>query len=384
MRPSDLAMDDAKLMREAIGLASGGLGSVSPNPTVGCLIVRDGMIVGTGCHERYGGPHAEANALAEAGSRAAGATAYVTLEPCNHFGKTPPCSRALIDAGIARAVVAVEDPHAEAAGGIVAMREAGIEVTLGVERSAAVLAAAPYLKWVRTGRPVVHLKVASTLDGRIAGPVGRRDRITGIESRRVVQRLRAESDAVMVGYRTVHADDPLLLPAGAEARGARQPLRVVLDPHCSTSPGSQLARTAEGGTPVLALVGPGADASRRRAIEAAGVETCQVASAAGGGLDLGGVLDVLGERSVQSVLVEPGLRLATALVAGGRVDRLSAFIAPRLMGADGMSMLGELGLDSVERAIDLVGVSWASAGADAHLSAWMPGLAWLRELMGED
>ncbi|MGI6351272.1 MAG: bifunctional diaminohydroxyphosphoribosylaminopyrimidine deaminase/5-amino-6-(5-phosphoribosylamino)uracil reductase RibD [Armatimonadota bacterium] len=381
MRPLDDPERDAELMREAIGLASGGAGRVSPNPMVGCLIVRDGMIVGAGYHERYGGPHAEANALADAAGRAEGATAYVTLEPCNHCGKTPPCAGALIRSRVARVVVALHDPNPEATGGIEALRRAGIQVDVGVEATAAALGNAPYLKWRLTGLPLVHIKLATTLDGRIAGPSGRRDIITGPEARGAVQRLRAEADAVLVGYRTVAADDPLLLATDPSLGPVRQPLRVVLDPLCSTPTVSRLAQTASDDAPVLLLVAPEAPVEARQAAETAGMEAAPIARDVTGGLDLREALAHLGERGVQSVLVEPGHRLATSLLLGRWVDRVTLYIAPRLMGEQGLSALGDLGLATASEAIALDQPLWQQVGRDVRLTGWIPGLDWLERAL---
>lgn len=370
-------------MREAIGLSSGGLGRVSPNPLVGCLILRDGMIVGAGYHERYGAPHAEASALADAGERAAGATAYVTLEPCNHYGKTPPCTQALVRAGVTRVVVALRDPNPAAAGGAEALRQAGIQVDLGVEALAAALGNAPYLKWRLTGMPLVHVKIATTLDGRIAGPQGRRDPISGPEARAAVQRLRAESDAVLVGYRTVAADDPLLLATDPALGPVRQPLRVVLDPECRTPVSSRLAQTAGEDAPVLLLVAPDAPVAACQAATAAGMDCLRIPRGPGCGLDLAVVFAHLGERSLQSVLVEPGQRLATSLLVGRWVDRITAYIAPRIMGSQGLSAVGELGLSSASEAVALDQPVWQSVGHDVCLAGWSPGLEWLGRALPE-
>lgn len=383
MRPlADTSRDD-ELMREAVGLASSGAGRVSPNPLVGCLIVRDGVIIGAGYHERLGGPHAEANALADAGARARGATAYVTLEPCAHYGRTPPCSRALIEAGIARVVVALRDPNPLAAGGIRALKQAGIQVDIGVEAASAALGNAPYLKWCLTGRPLVHLKVATTVDGRITGPSGHREAISGAEARSAVQRLRAVSDAVLVGYRTVAADDPLLLVSDPSISIRRQPLRVVLDPGCLTPLDSRLARTCSPDAPVLLFVGPQASPEACRRAEESGFEIHTLPCDPSGGLDLDAALALLATRDLQSVLVEPGRRLATSLLRGRLVDRLTIYVAPRMMGGEGLPMLDQLGLTCAEDAIELDRPIWQPLGRDVALAAWMPNLPWLGRVLTE-
>ncbi|MGE0486085.1 MAG: bifunctional diaminohydroxyphosphoribosylaminopyrimidine deaminase/5-amino-6-(5-phosphoribosylamino)uracil reductase RibD [Gammaproteobacteria bacterium] len=320
---------DRVFLREAIELAREGRYSVSPNPAVGCILVRDGEVVGHGFHARAGEGHAEVVALAAAGARAQGATAYVTLEPCNHHGRTGPCSEALIAAGIARVVYGPDDPNPAVNGsGAARLRAAGVEVHGGVEAVAARAVNAGFFQRMLTGRPRVVLKIAMSLDGATALASGESQWITGPVARAAVQGLRAAAGAVVTGIGTVLADDPRLdvRDPAYEVRG-RQPWRVVLDSALRTPPTARLFDLAG---PVLILgasvVGPAADGLR-----AAGgdVRTVSVTSH---GLDLGAVLDLLGELPVNDVLVEAGPTLAGRFLAAGLVDELVVHLAPKLLG----------------------------------------------------
>ncbi|HET7456332.1 MAG TPA: bifunctional diaminohydroxyphosphoribosylaminopyrimidine deaminase/5-amino-6-(5-phosphoribosylamino)uracil reductase RibD [Gemmatimonadaceae bacterium] len=337
---------DAGHMRRALDLARRAWGQTSPNPMVGAVLVRDGAVVGEGFHARYGGPHAEAAALAAAGDAARGATAYVTLEPCAHWGKTPPCADALIAAGVARVVCAVADPHPIAAGGAARLRAAGIEVVVGVEQDPARELNAPFFHAVTTsGRPWVTLKLALSIDGAIAppsssapgaGPVW----LTGAESRREVHRLRAGADAVAVGLGTVIADDPSLTVRDWDSPRVA-PRRVVFDRAARLPLSSALARTA-GDVPVTVLAdgsalerdGDGA-AARVAALRAAGIDVVIASGLADG-------LRALRESGVRSMLVEGGAGVAAALIDGGAVDRLIIFQAPVLLGAGALGAFSRL------------------------------------------
>lgn len=366
---------DERFMRDAIALSLRGAGRVAPNPLVGCVIVRDQAVVGSGFHARWGGPHAEAEALRDAGDGARGATLYVTLEPCTHHGKTPPCSRAVLGSGVRRVAIAVRDPSPVARGGADELRAAGVEVTIGVCAPEAVLANAAYLKWRLAGLPLVHIKLAATVDGRVSGPTGLGERITGGESCRQVHRMRAESSAVLTGVGTVLADDPLLNARPPEGEAERQPLRVLLDPSGRIPPGARVLASATETAPVLWLVAQGATPQPpggpcRDHIE---VVTCAVK---GPGLDLEWVLRYLAERDMTSVLVEAGPKLSTSFVREGLADRLTLFLAPRLMGDQGLPALESLGLATADDAPTLERSSWSPAGDDMRLDAWLPGLDW--------
>ena len=326
---------EATAMRRAIELAARGLGFTSPNPVVGCVLLdAAGRTVGEGHHERAGGPHAEVNALRAAGERARGGTAVVTLEPCDHTGRTGPCTRALIDAGVARVVFAVADPDPTAAGGAATLRAAGIEVESGLLADEAEEVNAAWLTSVRRGRPHVTYKYAATLDGRIAAADGTSQWITSAQARADVHRLRAVSDAVVVGAGTVRADDPHLAVRGVP--GAVQPLRVVVDGSATAvKPG---ARVLDDTAPTLLAVAEDADTTHLDG-------RCDVVrlpcGAAGGRLlDVSALLAALHARGVRSVLLEGGPSLAGSFVAAGVVDRVVGYLAPALLGAGPTALAG--------------------------------------------
>ncbi|MGH7046766.1 MAG: bifunctional diaminohydroxyphosphoribosylaminopyrimidine deaminase/5-amino-6-(5-phosphoribosylamino)uracil reductase RibD [Stellaceae bacterium] len=329
-------------MRGALALARRGLGRVWPNPAVGCVIVREGQVVGRGWTQPGGRPHAESEALRRTGGPARGATAYVTLEPCCHWGRTPPCADALITAGLRRVVVALEDPDPRVSGGGVRrLREAGLAVETGIETEAAAELNAGFLTRQRLGRPLVTLKLATSLDGRIATPQGESRWITGPPARERGHLMRARHDAIMVGTGTVVADDPELtcrLPGLA----AHSPVRVVLDRRLRI-PLSARIIAAAGRTPTWVLTLPSADPQRRAAMAAAGAELIDVATDPAGRIDLGAALAVLGERGLTRLLVEGGAGLAAALLRAGLVDRIAWFHAPLLIGGDGVPAVAALG-----------------------------------------
>ncbi len=362
------APSDTEHMARAVALASRGAGTTSPNPVVGCVVVApSGEVVGEGWHARAGGPHAEVVALAEAGERARGGTAYVTLEPCRHTGRTGPCSEALREAGVARVVVAVADPTGLAGGGAEQLRSAGVEVETGVGAEAAEHGNRHWLTTARTGRPFVVLKTASTLDGRIAAADGSSRWITGPQARAEVHSLRARHDAVLVGAGTLRADDPHLAVRGIE--GARQPLRVVLDPRAEIGRGARVLDSAAPTLVVVATSDPGsAAADRADALRAAGVDVLAVATDSRGRLDLRAVLEALAGRGVVSVLVEGGPTLAGALVAADLVDEVVTYLAPALLGA-GPSALGPAGVATIAEAVRLTVTDLARVGPDVRLEA---------------
>ena len=307
-------------MARALALAERGRGSVRPNPLVGCVLVRDGEVVGEGFHERPGGPHAEVAALDEAGGRAAGATAYVTLEPCDHTGRTGPCTTALVDAAVRRVVYAVPDPNPAAAGGGDRLAAAGIEVEGGVLAAWAERQNDVFLSRLRTGRPHLTLKLAQTWDGALVAP-GRRW-VTGPAARTTVHRMRARADAVLVGVGTVLADDPRLDVRHVDVGRDDQPRPVVLDSHGRTPTTAKVVR----GGAVVVTVDPGAPAWRR-ALAAAGTEVVTVAADDRGRVDPGAAMTALADRGIGAVLAEPGATLAASLVAAGVVDRLVVHVA---------------------------------------------------------
>ncbi|MGE3774479.1 MAG: bifunctional diaminohydroxyphosphoribosylaminopyrimidine deaminase/5-amino-6-(5-phosphoribosylamino)uracil reductase RibD [Gammaproteobacteria bacterium] len=325
------ARADHRFLAAAFALARRGLNSTRPNPRVGCVIVRDGEVVGRGFHHHAGGPHAEIVALGAAGARAHGATVYVTLEPCNHHGRTPPCVDALIAARVARVVYAGDDPHPRVAGqGAARLRAAGIEVARGTLAAAARELNRGFLSRYERGRPWVTLKTGISLDGRTALANGESQWITGPAARADVQRLRARSCAVMTGVGTVLADDPALTVRDARYDlGGCPPARVVLDAALAVPP---TARLFADPAPVIVFTAS-AEPARRAALAAAGASFEPVPAATGGGVELAAVLARLAARECNEVLVECGPRLAGALVSAGFVDELVCYVAPRLLGA---------------------------------------------------
>ncbi|NLU70690.1 bifunctional diaminohydroxyphosphoribosylaminopyrimidine deaminase/5-amino-6-(5-phosphoribosylamino)uracil reductase RibD [Streptomyces sp. HNM0574] len=352
-------------MRRAVELAARGIGSTSPNPVVGCVVLdRTGRTVGEGWHQRAGGPHAEIHALAEAGDDARGGTAVVTLEPCNHTGRTGPCAQALIDAGIARVVYAVADPNPTAEGGGATLAAAGVDVATGLLEDEATAVNAAWLTSVLRGRPHVTWKYAATLDGRIAAADGSSRWITSDEARADVHRLRAGVDAVVVGSGTARADDPHL--AVRDVPGAVQPLRVVVDTEAAVvRPG---ARVLDAAAPTLVAVARDADTAP---LDGVAEYVRLPRSASGAGLDVTALLGALLERDVRSVLLEGGPALAGAFVSARVVDRVVGYLAPVLLG-DGAPALGDAGISTIAQALRLTLTGSARLGPDLRITAVPP------------
>lgn len=352
--PRDGADDaDRRFMRRAVELAQLGWGRVHPNPLVGAVVVHDGEVVGEGAHREFGGPHAEVDALKEAGARARGATLYVTLEPCAHHGKTPPCTEAVLDAGIRRLVYAVPDPHPEAGGGAARLAGRGVEVRGGVEEERARDMNALFLRPLETGRPFLALKFGLTLDARIARAPEERTEITGAESRAEVHRLRAGFDAILIGARTARVDDPSLTVR--EAASPRvPPVRIVADPSASLPLDGALVRTAAE-VPVRIMVAPGAPARRLRALRRAGVDVLEIPTGEGG-VDLAAGLRALGDSGIRTIFCEGGGRLASSLLEADLVDRLYLLYAPLVLGSGGVAAFpGGAGFRGVRREVRAVG-----------------------------
>jgi diaminohydroxyphosphoribosylaminopyrimidine deaminase/5-amino-6-(5-phosphoribosylamino)uracil reductase len=342
---------DEGYMRQALELARATAGLSSPNPQVGCVLVRDGEAVGQGAHVYEARDHAEIIALKTAGERARGATAYVTLEPCSHHGRTGPCSEALIRAGVRRVVTATIDPNPLVSGqGVERLRNAGVDVAVGVCEAEARTLNNPFARWVRTGRPWVTLKAAVSADGMIAPAVsvpGKIHWVTGVESRADVQRLRHQSDAVLTGIGTVLADDPLLTDRSGMAR--RRPLlRIVLDTRLRIPLEGQPVKSAR--EDVVVFCGMDADAGRVSALEVAGVEVLQIA-AANGRLDLGSVLDVLGERKILSVLLECGSELNGVFLQQELVDEVVMFSSRNKLGDGAVPFAAGVSIADIESAM---------------------------------
>lgn len=342
-----------RFMWRALDLAERGRSTALPNPMVGCVIVGEGdEVVGEGWHERVGGDHAEVRALAVAGPRARDATAYVTLEPCNHHGNTPPCTEALIEAGIRRVVIASSDPDPRVSGGgIQRLQDAGILVVEGVLRDEADTLNSAYMRMQRTRRPFVLYKTAMTLDGKIAARSGQSRWITGESARSLVQLWRSRLDAVAVGVNTVLLDDPQLT---ARVDGGRTPLKVVFDSVARTPPDARLFEPdASGEIPqVVLFVTETAPMARMEALRSAGAEVVAVPAQRGRALVIE-ALRALRERNVRSLLLEGGGTLAWSFLEAEAIDRVAWFVGPKLLGGAGASPLGGLGVNAMEDALEL-------------------------------
>ena len=348
-RPSIGRSLDLQLMRAALALARRGLGNVWPNPAVGCVIANRGRVVGRGWTQPGGRPHGETEALTRAGAAARGGTAYVSLEPCCHWGRTPPCADALITSGIRRVVIALEDSDPRVSGeGVRRLRAAGLEVETGLGAVEAAEINAGFFSRLRNGRPLVTLKLATSIDGRIATARGESQWITGPPARERAHALRAVHDAIMVGTGTVIADNPQLtcrLP-GLERRS---PVRVIIDRHLRTSPTSQLISTAET-VPTWVLTLPSAAAERREALVGAGATVIDIDPGPHGDGSLAAALRALGERGITRLLVEGGGVLAAALARARLIDRIVWVHAPLLIGGDGLPAVAPLGLELLKDA----------------------------------
>ncbi|WP_341864070.1 bifunctional diaminohydroxyphosphoribosylaminopyrimidine deaminase/5-amino-6-(5-phosphoribosylamino)uracil reductase RibD [Gymnodinialimonas sp. 57CJ19] len=361
-------MSDRRWMALAVSLGARGLGRVWPNPAVGCVLVKGGRVVGRGWTDIGGRPHAEVKALAQAGALAQGACAYVSLEPCNHTGQTGPCAQALIDAGVTRVVVACQDPDPRVAGGGIArMRAAGIEVVTGVLEGEGLQAHEGFFSRLQKGRPMVTLKVATSLDGRIATASGESQWITGSDARRRVHGMRARHDAVMVGAGTARADDPSLTVRGMGA--VPQPVRVVVSGRLDVPVESALGRSARE-VPVWLLHGPDAPEAARQAWEAEGAVLMECALGAGGQVDAKAVLQRLGEAGLTRVFCEGGGALAASLLAADLVDRLAVFSGGLILGAEGTPAVSAMGIAALAEAPGFKLEQVEQMGADG-LSLWV-------------
>jgi diaminohydroxyphosphoribosylaminopyrimidine deaminase / 5-amino-6-(5-phosphoribosylamino)uracil reductase len=359
---------DETLMRRALELAERGRGATSPNPMVGAVLAAAGEVVGEGYHRRAGAPHAEIEALGHAGARARGATLYVTLEPCNHAGRTPPCVPEIVAAGVTRVVVAVADPNPFVAGrGAAALLAAGVLVEVGLLGEEAERQNGVFLTAMRERRPHVTLKAAMTADGKIADVHGVSKWITGELARAHVQRLRHEADAIVVGAITALRDDPALTVRLAETTAAREPWRVVLDGAARLAPDARLIRAATAARALVA-VGPGADPARVAALAAAGATVLRL-PAHDGRIDIVALLAELFAREVRGVLVEGGGEVHAAFLDAGVVDRVALFIAPMLLGGrDAPTAVGGAGRD-LKNAVRLARPTVTILGDDVLLEA---------------
>lgn len=356
---------DEHMMARAISLARNGMGRTSPNPLVGAVIVRDGRIVAEGWHRKAGTPHAEIHALNMAGELARGATVYVSLEPCAHYGRTGPCARALVEAGVSRVVVAMTDPNPKVAGkGIAILQEAGIEVTTGVLEQEARQLNEVFLKWMTTGLPFVALKTAMTLDGKIATATGQSQWITNEASRYETHRLRDVYDGILVGINTALADNPSLTTRLKEYQG-RNPVRIVVDSRARLPLTAQLV--TDGAARTIVAVTAGAPAERVEALRSAGVEI--IVAGSGAHVDMRSLMEQLGAMKITSVLVEGGGSVNFSLLQAGLADRVYAFIAPKLVGGrDALTPVEGDGFQELDHAVELENIQLRQLGSDVLLT----------------
>jgi diaminohydroxyphosphoribosylaminopyrimidine deaminase / 5-amino-6-(5-phosphoribosylamino)uracil reductase len=360
--------EDVQWMRRALAEAAKGRGTAEPNPTVGAVVVRDNCLVAAGHTQPFGGAHAEIDALNKAGEGARGATLYVTLEPCCHFGKTPPCTDAILAAEIARVVVPIIDPFPSVNGrGLATLDARGLTVDIGCEAGAARSLVAPYLKRVITGMPLVLAKWAMTLDGKTAVSAGDSRWVSSAQSRALVHELRGRMDGIVVGIATVEADDPLLT---ARPPGPRVAARIVLDSSARLPISSQLARTACD-VPVIVAVTDRASAAKRDELVELG---CDVVAFPGiGRVPIARLLTELGRRGMSNVLVEGGGQVLGSFADEGHIDQLEVYIAPILEGGDhARTALRGKGVDSMRDAVRLRDVEISQVGDDVHLRGWVP------------
>ena len=358
----EFTASDYEYMARALRLAKKGLYSAHPNPRVGCVIVNNGQIVGEGWHEYTGGPHAEINALQQAGDKAKGASVYVTLEPCCHEGRTPPCTEALKKAGVAKVIAAMVDPHSRVAGnGLEDLKQAGIDVGAGLLQAQAEALNPGFIKRMRFGRPYVRLKLAMSQDGRTAMASGESKWITSEAARLDVQRLRARSSAIITGVGTVLADDPSMTVRSEDVR--QQPIRVVVDTHLSMPADARMLKEA-GETWVFTC----AEDGRQAELGHAGAKVFAMPHSAHD-VDLESMLDQLGEREINEVLVETGATLSGGFMQAGLIDEMIIYVAPILMGDSARALFRLPGLDSMKQKIELDVLDQRMVGQDMRITA---------------
>lgn len=353
---------DVRFMRRAIALARRGEGRVEPNPMVGCVLVRGGRVIGEGYHRRFGGPHAEVEALGSC-TGARGATAYVTLEPCCHYGKTPPCTKSLIDAGVSRVVVGCLDPNEKVSGGgLKLLKKAGVETAVGIEEATACQLILPFRRWVVDHRPYVIAKWAQSIDGKIATRTGASNWISGASSRRLVHRLRARVDAVMAGSGTVRIDDPRLTARGVRIR--RRAARVVWDTRLRTTSACNVVADTSAAPTIILTARKNVESRAAAILRAKGVDIlgCRTAR---GGLSVRDGLRKLAQRGMTNVLLEGGAMLTASFIDAGLVDEAWVFVAPLVLGGTGApSALPGRGFASLDDARRRVHVASRRVGED--------------------
>jgi len=363
------SVDDTRHMARALELARRGLYTTDPNPRVGCVLVRGGQVVGEGWHVRAGEPHAEIHALQAAGAAARGATAYVTLEPCRHHGRTPPCTQALIEAGVARVVAAMPDPNPQVASqGIAELEQAGINVEIGLLRAEAERLNPGFILRMTRGRPLVRVKLAASLDGRTALASGESKWISSEAARADVQRLRARSSAILTGIGTVLADNPSLTvrdpEIGPGPEAIRQPLRVVIDGHLSMRPTARML-SLPGKTMVVTAED---DSDYAEPLLAAGAEVVVLRDGSGR-VDLTGLMQDLAELGVNELLVEAGATVCGGLLEAGLIDELVVYLAPHLLGSGARGMFNVPGIEQMQDRYQLEITDVRAVGADWRVTA---------------
>lgn len=357
-----------KMMRRALALARKGSGRTSPNPAVGAVVARDGVIAGEGWHRKAGTPHAEIHALQQAGAAARGGDLYVTLEPCAHFGKTPPCADAVIAAGVARVFIGMIDPNPLVSGrGVAKLRSAGIEVVTGINEADCREINLPFIKQVTTGLPFVTMKSAMTLDGKTAALFGDSKWITSEASRKLVHRLRAAADAVMTGSGTLLTDDPQLTVRMAHGKN---PLRIVVDSSLKIPVNSRIMAEAHKIPVIIAAIR--GDEEKVRALTAKGAEVL-FCSGKDGAVELPDLMRKLGARGIQSILLEGGERLCGEMLRNRLIDRFLFFYAPKLLGGEGKGLFAGVGAPLMADAMPLVIKKMSKSGSDILVEAYPGG-----------
>jgi diaminohydroxyphosphoribosylaminopyrimidine deaminase/5-amino-6-(5-phosphoribosylamino)uracil reductase len=363
-------MNDEHFMQMALELALQGRGYTSPNPMVGAVVVRNGVVVGRGFHQLPGGPHAEVHALDAAGAETQGATLYVTLEPCNHIGRTPPCTAKVLEAGIQRVVIGMQDPNPHVAGGGAEfLKSRGVDIRLGVCEAEARQLNEAFVKYIRTGRPFVTAKCAATLDGRIATRTGDSQWITGESARAFVHELRHAADAIMVGVGTIAADDPLLTARMSDRR-LKDPIRVILDTHLRIDPGARiLNHTSPAETWVIA--GSGTSAESKSRLVRKGVRVIE-AETRNGRVAMDPLMDQLGALGVTSILIEGGSRVLASAFKAAVVDKVQFFYAPLIVGGDdGVPICSGAGAERIKHSIRLERILTRRFGDDIMIEGYI-------------
>jgi diaminohydroxyphosphoribosylaminopyrimidine deaminase/5-amino-6-(5-phosphoribosylamino)uracil reductase len=363
-------MDDEQYMQMALDLAKKGEGYTSPNPMVGAVVVKDDQVVGDGFHEEVGGPHAEVNAINAAGKHAAGATLYVTLEPCNHTGRTPPCTRKILDAGINRVVAAMRDPNEEVVGGgLEFLNQHGLEVVSGVCEAQARKLNEAFIAYIKTGRPFVIAKCAATLDGRIATHTGDSKWVTGEAARRHVHHLRHAVDAIMVGINTVRQDNPSLTTRIGDRKG-KDPTRIVLDTHLSIDPDARVLRQDSAAETIL-IAAKAVEPSKKAVFEKAGIRVIE-ADLKQNQIDLVALMAQLGAMEISSLLIEGGSQVLGSAFRAGIVDKVQFFYAPKVLGGDdGIPICSGPGAELMRRCIVLKDITVQRFGDDVLIQGYV-------------